>query len=82
MSCEARGPDMNKQICSSYTHKRGKNTDSDHSDDGNYENFPGYMIRKQACNRVVENHKDNIFQPNEETKRRKEGKENHQAKSA
>eukprot|EP00972_Heterocapsa_arctica_P066596 9827540-Heterocapsa_arctica.AAC.1 len=71
MACEAKGPDMNKQICSSYTHKRGKRPDSDHSDDDNDEQFPGYKIRKETYNRVVENHKDKLFQHNEEHKLRR-----------
>eukprot|EP00972_Heterocapsa_arctica_P088156 12999287-Heterocapsa_arctica.AAC.1 len=66
MACEAKGPDMNKTCCSSYTHKRGKSPDSDHSDEDNEEHFPGYTIRKEAYNRVVKNHKDKIFQQNEE----------------
>eukprot|EP00972_Heterocapsa_arctica_P027327 4016172-Heterocapsa_arctica.AAC.1 len=66
MACEAKGPDMNNKLCSSYTHTRGKQPDSDHSDDDNDEQFPGYKIRKEADNRVVENHKDKLFQQNEE----------------
>eukprot|EP00972_Heterocapsa_arctica_P019084 2816919-Heterocapsa_arctica.AAC.1 len=30
-ACEAKGPDMNNQLCYSYTHKRRKHIDSDHS---------------------------------------------------
>eukprot|EP00972_Heterocapsa_arctica_P075002 11069309-Heterocapsa_arctica.AAC.1 len=66
MACEATGPNMNSNICSSYTHKRGKSPDSDHSDDDNVNHFPGYNIRKEAYTRVVENHKDKVFQQNEE----------------
>eukprot|EP00972_Heterocapsa_arctica_P081693 12041248-Heterocapsa_arctica.AAC.1 len=39
--------------CSSYTHKRGKNPDSDHSDHDSEDQLPGYKTRKEAYNRVV-----------------------------
>eukprot|EP00972_Heterocapsa_arctica_P054755 8070367-Heterocapsa_arctica.AAC.1 len=71
MACEAKGPDMNNKFCSSYIHKRGKSPDSDHSADDNEEHFPGYNIRKEAYNRVVENHKDKISQHNEEKEAKK-----------
>eukprot|EP00972_Heterocapsa_arctica_P013990 2062748-Heterocapsa_arctica.AAC.1 len=49
-----------------HTHKRGTHFDSDHSEDENDDLFPGYRIRKDAYNRMVEKHKDKLFQPNEE----------------
>eukprot|EP00972_Heterocapsa_arctica_P013501 1988790-Heterocapsa_arctica.AAC.1 len=71
MACEAKGPDINNKFCSSYTHKRSKGPDSDHSDDDNDEQFTGYKIRKKAYNRVVENHNGTIIQHNEETEAKK-----------
>eukprot|EP00972_Heterocapsa_arctica_P085556 12610746-Heterocapsa_arctica.AAC.1 len=65
-ACEAKGPNMNKKCCSSYTHKKWKNTDSDHSDNDSDNNFPGHNVRKEAYNIMVENHKDKIFQQKEE----------------
>eukprot|EP00972_Heterocapsa_arctica_P058896 8679792-Heterocapsa_arctica.AAC.1 len=59
---------MNKQFCSSYTHKRWKHTDSDHSGCDSEDNYPGHKVRKEAYNIMVENHKDKIIQE-------KEGKE-------
>eukprot|EP00972_Heterocapsa_arctica_P037044 5453236-Heterocapsa_arctica.AAC.1 len=59
---------MNNQFCSSYTHKRWKHTDSDHSELDSEDEFPGHKVRKEAYSIMVENHKDNIFQQHEETK--------------
>eukprot|EP00972_Heterocapsa_arctica_P102686 15134058-Heterocapsa_arctica.AAC.1 len=59
---------MNNTFCSSYTRKRWTNTDSDHSDCDGDNNYPGHRVRKEASDRMVENHKDKIFQEREETK--------------
>eukprot|EP00972_Heterocapsa_arctica_P050203 7383566-Heterocapsa_arctica.AAC.1 len=61
MACEAKGPDVNKKFCASYTHERGKHLDSDHSDDTNYGKYPGTKTRNDAYSRIVENHKDQFF---------------------
>eukprot|EP00972_Heterocapsa_arctica_P068219 10075803-Heterocapsa_arctica.AAC.1 len=71
MACEAKGPDMNKQFCSSYIHEAGKQPDSDHSDEDDGNTFPGYKIREKAFNILVDNHKDKVFQRNEEQKAKK-----------
>eukprot|EP00972_Heterocapsa_arctica_P098720 14568100-Heterocapsa_arctica.AAC.1 len=65
MACEATGPDMNEQFCSAYTHTRGQNKDSDDSDDDDEDLYP--QKPDEAYLRIVENHKDNVFQQNEET---------------
>eukprot|EP00972_Heterocapsa_arctica_P001903 272667-Heterocapsa_arctica.AAC.1 len=62
MACEAKGRDMNKKFCASYTHKRRKHLDSDHSDDDDDDHHPGTKTRHEAYLRIVENHKDNVFQ--------------------
>eukprot|EP00972_Heterocapsa_arctica_P060321 8897261-Heterocapsa_arctica.AAC.1 len=62
---------MNKKFCSSYTHNKWENTDSDHSDCDSEDNYPGHKVRKEAYNIMVENHKDNIFQEKEATQANK-----------
>eukprot|EP00972_Heterocapsa_arctica_P024655 3636856-Heterocapsa_arctica.AAC.1 len=57
---------MNKTFCSAYTHKRVGNPDSDHSDDEDEDQYPGTKTIKEAYLRIVENHKDKVFQLNEE----------------
>eukprot|EP00972_Heterocapsa_arctica_P067214 9919296-Heterocapsa_arctica.AAC.1 len=66
-ACEAKGPTMNNKFCSSYTHKRWENTDSDHSGHDSDDRFPGHKVRISAYNRMVENHKDKVSQQKEET---------------
>eukprot|EP00972_Heterocapsa_arctica_P045916 6775993-Heterocapsa_arctica.AAC.1 len=56
VACEAKGPEMNKQFCASYSHKRGKHLDSDPSDDENDDQYPGTKTRNEAYLRIVENH--------------------------
>eukprot|EP00972_Heterocapsa_arctica_P009661 1423767-Heterocapsa_arctica.AAC.1 len=53
--CEARGPGLNKQFSTAYTHKIWKGTRSDHSDQDENEDYPGQRVRKDAYNRMVEN---------------------------
>eukprot|EP00972_Heterocapsa_arctica_P009723 1431522-Heterocapsa_arctica.AAC.1 len=48
------------------TRMRWKSTHSDHSDQDDDEDCPGQRVRKDAYNRMVEHHKDNIFQQKEE----------------
>eukprot|EP00972_Heterocapsa_arctica_P111159 16365961-Heterocapsa_arctica.AAC.1 len=62
---------MNNTFSSSYTHKRGEQPDSDHSDEDDDNQFPGYKIRKEAFNILVENHKNKVFQHNEEKEAKK-----------
>eukprot|EP00972_Heterocapsa_arctica_P021900 3223083-Heterocapsa_arctica.AAC.1 len=57
---------MNKKFCSAYIHKRGNNPDSDHNDDDDEDHYPGTKTINEAYLRIVENHKDNVFQQNEE----------------
>eukprot|EP00972_Heterocapsa_arctica_P033134 4874561-Heterocapsa_arctica.AAC.1 len=57
---------MNNKFCSSYTHKRCKNLDSDNSDTDSENNFPGHKVRIEAYNRMMENHTDKIFQQKED----------------
>eukprot|EP00972_Heterocapsa_arctica_P077961 11496541-Heterocapsa_arctica.AAC.1 len=66
-ACEAKGPNVNNQFCSSYTHKGWTNADSDHSDNDSENKVPGHKVRKEAYNIMVGNHKDNIFQQKEAT---------------
>eukprot|EP00972_Heterocapsa_arctica_P107133 15784903-Heterocapsa_arctica.AAC.1 len=68
MACEAKGPDMNKKFCSAYTHTRGKNSDSDDDDEDQY---PGTKTINEAYLRIVENHKDKVFQQNEDKETKK-----------
>eukprot|EP00972_Heterocapsa_arctica_P034242 5043973-Heterocapsa_arctica.AAC.1 len=56
--CEARGPGLNNKFCTAYTHKRWKGTQSGHNDNDGDEDYPGKRVRKDAYNRMVENHKD------------------------
>eukprot|EP00972_Heterocapsa_arctica_P035217 5183291-Heterocapsa_arctica.AAC.1 len=53
---------MNKKFCSAYTHKRGLNPGSDHRDDDDEDQYPGTTTRNEVCLRIVENHKDKVFQ--------------------
>eukprot|EP00972_Heterocapsa_arctica_P018544 2740412-Heterocapsa_arctica.AAC.1 len=48
-----------------------EHTDSDHSDQGSDDEFPGHNVRKEAYRRLVENHKDQIFQHNEDKQARR-----------
>eukprot|EP00972_Heterocapsa_arctica_P019638 2898688-Heterocapsa_arctica.AAC.1 len=63
---QAKGPNMNKTFCSSYTHKRCNNTDSDNSDNASGNNCPGHKVRIEAFNIMVENHNDKSFQQKED----------------
>eukprot|EP00972_Heterocapsa_arctica_P069475 10265737-Heterocapsa_arctica.AAC.1 len=40
--------------------------DNDHSDHDSDDEFPGHKVSNEAYSIMVENHKDNIFQRNEE----------------
>eukprot|EP00972_Heterocapsa_arctica_P009106 1340593-Heterocapsa_arctica.AAC.1 len=65
--CEARGPGLNNKFCTAYTHKRWKDTHNDtnkHKDED--QEYPGQKVRKEAYDRMVENHKDKIVQKQEE----------------
>eukprot|EP00972_Heterocapsa_arctica_P108973 16046464-Heterocapsa_arctica.AAC.1 len=55
--CEARGPELNKQFCTAYTHKRC-NTGDDDKDEDQGQDFPGEEVRRNAYIRMLENYKD------------------------
>eukprot|EP00972_Heterocapsa_arctica_P000139 21279-Heterocapsa_arctica.AAC.1 len=59
-------PRAQPKKCTAYTHKRWKNADSDHTDHDSDGDYPGHKVRKEAYDRMVENHKDKIFQKREE----------------
>eukprot|EP00972_Heterocapsa_arctica_P006357 932900-Heterocapsa_arctica.AAC.1 len=65
---------MNKKFGSAYTHKRGNNTDSDHSDGDEEDQYPGTKTRNEAYLRIVEYHKDKVFQQNKEKNFKKRNK--------
>eukprot|EP00972_Heterocapsa_arctica_P062512 9215504-Heterocapsa_arctica.AAC.1 len=62
IACEAKGPDMNKAFCSSYTHthtpKKVKTKTAIIPMTNMTTIHPGYKIRQEAYHRVVENHKN------------------------
>eukprot|EP00972_Heterocapsa_arctica_P050126 7371461-Heterocapsa_arctica.AAC.1 len=58
ITCEARVPELNKRFCSAYTHKRWKNTHSDHTDQDSDGEYPGHKVRKEAYNIMVENQEE------------------------
>eukprot|EP00972_Heterocapsa_arctica_P030730 4523909-Heterocapsa_arctica.AAC.1 len=66
--------DILYKLCIAHTHKLWKNEDSDHTDHDSDGDYPGHNVRKEAYNIMVENHKDTIFQKQEEavaTRKRK-----------
>eukprot|EP00972_Heterocapsa_arctica_P018655 2757983-Heterocapsa_arctica.AAC.1 len=57
-----------------------ENDDSDRTDHDSDGDYPGHRVRKEAYCRMIENHKDNIFQKREEAeaiRKRKNRKMNH-----
>eukprot|EP00972_Heterocapsa_arctica_P062752 9255519-Heterocapsa_arctica.AAC.1 len=66
MKCDARGPGLNNQICTAYAHKIWNFEDSDRTDHDSDGYYPGHKVRKEAYNIMLENHKDNMFQKQEE----------------